>query len=224
MPPPRSDHLAPLFPAGAGVLCDAGPDTGDPDALPDVERQAISRAVESRRREFAAGRALARSLISRLGAPPGPIPVGPSRAPVWPRGIVGSIAHTAGVCVAAAGHEQRTRSIGIDVEPDAPLKAELWEPICTPAEQTWISSQPPEIRGKSARLLFSAKESLFKCLHPVTGVWVDFRDVTVTIHPAGRFVPEFLGPACAPGWSALPWCGRWVRAEGWILTAATLPA
>ena len=34
------------------------------------------------------------------------------------------------------------------------------------------------------RVLFSAKESVYKARHSVTGVWLDFHDAVVTMEPA----------------------------------------
>src|SRR6185436_3932671 len=82
--------------------------------LPDSLRTAIVK----RRVDFAAGRFCARAAM-RACAPDvaeDAVAIGADRAPVWPTGVVGSIAHTAGHAIAAAAKVEVARSVGIDVE------------------------------------------------------------------------------------------------------------
>ena len=60
------------------------------------------------------------------------------------------------------------------------------------------------------RLLFSAKESVYKAWFPLTGRWLGFEDADVTITPDGTFTARLLAepqhrarPASlAAGWPA----------------------
>lgn len=222
MPRLLDDQLtAGLFPAG--VLSVSSHDGAPEGELFHVEHESVARAVPARRAEFAAGRGLARRLLERLGVSPIPIPVGPGRAPVWPEGFIGSIAHTRGLCVAALARRADIRSLGIDAEPDEPLEPELWDTICTPAEVAWLGEQPGEGRGRLARILFSAKESVFKCQYPLTGEWLDFGDVTIRLGAAGEFTPHLPDRARKADLQGR-WLGRFVVREGWIMTAAWIPA
>src|SRR5262249_41084450 len=83
--------LRDLFPKGVCVVATNGVD--DPHPLMPGEVDAVSRAVPSRRREFALGRWCARRALGGLGIAPQSIPVGEGRAPTWPHGVVGSITH-----------------------------------------------------------------------------------------------------------------------------------
>ena len=64
---------------------------GEPGELFPEEVVHLDKAIASRRREFAAGRACAREALAKLGLPPVPILRGEKREPLWPQGIVGSL-------------------------------------------------------------------------------------------------------------------------------------
>lgn len=163
-----------------------GPNTGigvtDPtviSALWPEEAKAISRAIPKRQTEFAAGRRAARDALAQLGLAPSAIPQGADRAPVWPAGIAGSISHCAQCCIAVAAHNTDYQTLGVDVEPATALDLELVDVICTPSEQAWIADQPNP--GLAAKLIFSAKESVYKAQYPLTGKVIGFEAVTVKI-------------------------------------------
>ncbi|WP_352542194.1 hypothetical protein [Mesorhizobium sp. M0018] len=54
-------------------------------------------ALPLRGAEFLAGRAMADAALQALGQLTTEIPIGPDRAPVWPKGSVGSITHARGI-------------------------------------------------------------------------------------------------------------------------------
>jgi 4'-phosphopantetheinyl transferase EntD len=74
---------------------------GDELALLPQERDAFAGSVIKVRRASGAARLVARGLLLRLGLPEQAIPKSRSGMPVWPGGIVGSLAHDAQVAVAA---------------------------------------------------------------------------------------------------------------------------
>jgi 4'-phosphopantetheinyl transferase EntD len=206
----------------AAVLCDVVPVDGDPAALWPAEQTAIANAVASRRREFATGRLCARRLLEGLGLQAKPVPAASDRSPLWPAGAIGSIAHTATLCVVAVARSGGPLlSIGVDAEPDAPLEADLWATLCSPRELTRLLALPGEERGPTARLLFSAKECVYKCLHPVLRLPLEFHDVEVEFR-GPRFRAALLGQAAA--WPAAPLVGFHLRCAGSILTGMTLLA
>jgi 4'-phosphopantetheinyl transferase EntD len=144
------------------------------------ETAAIAQAVPKRRREFAAGRRAARAAMAKLGRPAQAVPMGPDRAPVWPQGIMGSIAHCDTVCMAAlidvTGEAQ---SVGLDVEPAVPLSPDLEHMICTETERGWLNTMPQEDRGLHAKQIFCAKEAFYKAQYPLTLKTLTFQDVTL---------------------------------------------
>jgi len=152
---------------------------GDEDALLPEEAASIASAAILRRRASGAARIVARELLERLGHGGAAIPRGASGAPVWPAGIVGSIAHDERVAVAAVGLARDIGSVGIDVEPAEQLPADMLDLIATPQETQNLSDDP--LRG---RLLFAAKEAVYKAAYPLDQVFLEFRDIEVDL--AGR--------------------------------------
>lgn len=162
-------------------------------------------AVPRRLREYAAGRAALRQAMAALGLPAKPIPMNRDRSPALPAGLAASITHGERACLAAA--MTGARSLGIDLEPDDPLPADLAAEILIPQEQG----------TPDARLIFSAKEALYKAQYPVSQTLFGFDAVVVVVAP-GTFVGTFL--RAVPGFPAgTRLSGRWTRAEGHILTA-----
>src|SRR5712691_1983212 len=90
---------------------------GDEDALLPEEAPAFAASVVKVRRASGAARIVARELLTRLGLPACALPKGPSGAPIWPAGVVGSLAHDARLALAAVGMSHDVGALGIDVEP-----------------------------------------------------------------------------------------------------------
>lgn len=143
------------------------------------EAEATRKMVEKRHREFAAGRAAARAAMADLSLPPVAIPMGHDRAPIWPEGLCGSISHCAGAAVALVAPLDRAATLGIDIEDDTPLDADLWPDILTAQEVDWLMRQPEPARGRHAKAIFSAKEAVYKAQYPLTGRMLRFQDVVI---------------------------------------------
>ncbi|WP_084354168.1 4'-phosphopantetheinyl transferase family protein [Primorskyibacter flagellatus] len=155
------------------------------------EAEATRKMVEKRHREFAAGRAAARAAMAELSLPPVAIPMGADRAPIWPEGLCGSISHCAGAAVAVVAPLDRAATLGIDIEDDTPLDADLWPDILTPQEVDWLMCQPEPTRGRHAKAIFSAKEAVYKAQYPLTGRVLGFDAVFLTPNST-EFQAEFL--------------------------------
>ncbi|WP_134016338.1 4'-phosphopantetheinyl transferase family protein [Litoreibacter halocynthiae] len=158
---------------GIGITDPRDPEQG----LLEAEYPAIASAVPKRRREYAAGRRAARAAMTELGLPPAPILTGTQREPLWPHGLVGSIAHCNTLCIAAVSLTHR--SIGLDVEPAVPLPSDLERIVCTPTERHWLKTLPINDRGLNARKIFSAKEAVYKAQYLVTSQMIGFEDVNI---------------------------------------------
>ena len=154
---------------------------GDPQELYPQEFEAIRNAVPRRQREFAAGRQAAREALAQIGWSPAAIPSAPDRSPVWPAGLVGSIAHNDRACIAIVGRQSEVGSAGIDLENDEPIAPDLWSIICTPAERAYIRSQPASVQGRVVTRLFSAKEAFYKWQYPLTHRMLEFQQVEVEL-------------------------------------------
>ena len=183
------------------------------------EAALVANAVPKRRDEFTTVRHCARTALASLDVPPAPILRGDRGAPVWPAGIVGSLTHCAGYRAAAVARDSEVTGIGIDAEVHGPLPAGVLDLVSLPAERdhlTALAASFPETFWE--RLLFSAKESVYKIWFPRTGEWLGFEEAELTFDPAGTFTARLLRPG---PFSSLP--GRFLVADGIVLTAIVLP-
>jgi 4'-phosphopantetheinyl transferase EntD len=200
--------------------------------LPDVElypeeAAVIARAADGRRREFATGRACARTALATLGVRAGPLVPGARGAPQWPPGVVGSITHCAGYRACAVALRRDVVTIGLDAEPHAELPGDVLPVVASEAEQARIAALAaarPEVAWD--RLLFSAKESVYKAWFPLTGRWLEFEEADVEFDPAReRFSARLLADGPVVNGAPLTGLeGRWLTGHGLLVTAIVLPA
>jgi 4'-phosphopantetheinyl transferase EntD len=212
-----------LLPAGV-VAVEAFEDVPDEAVFPG-EEDLIAKAVESRRREFVTARRCARDALAKLGYAPVAIGVGPKREPKWPAGLVGSITHTTGFRAAAVAPQSVVASIGIDTEQNGPLPDGVEKLVATAAEREMLAALSLAFPATHwRRLLFSAKESIYKAWYPLTGRWLGFEDVCLTIDPAGTFAAKFLvdGARLGGGPPLTAVNGRFMSMRGLISTAAII--
>jgi 4'-phosphopantetheinyl transferase EntD len=182
-----------------------------------AEARCLGDAVESRRSEFTTGRACARRALERLGMRPVGIGAGRRGEPLWPAGVVGSITHCRGYCACAVARSGEIASVGIDAEPHAPLPEGVLDAVSSPLERVWLPREPGD--ACMDRLLFSAKEAVYKAWYPLTRRSLGFEDVAVAIDPrAGSFSARLLvdGPVRQVD-------GRWRVEDGIVVTAAVVP-
>lgn len=149
---------------------------GDENALLRDEAAAFATSVVKVRRASGAARIVARQLLARLGHPECPIPRAASGAPVWPGDVVGSLAHDARVAVAAVAASRDVGALGIDVEPAECLPSELLDLVATPQERLEIGDDP--LQG---RLLFAAKEAVYKAVYPLDRMFLEHHDVQINL-------------------------------------------
>ncbi|MFD3762258.1 4'-phosphopantetheinyl transferase [Streptomyces sp. NPDC058622] len=209
-------------------------------ALFPEERAVIGRAVAARQREFATVRHCARQALSALGHPPGPLLPGERGAPRWPEGVVGSMTHCAGYRAAAVAPRRDVRTLGIDATPHGPLPRGVLAEVAGEEERRHLaelSRVRPEVHWD--RVLFSAKEALYKAWFPLYGShgtrW-GFRDANVRLCPGRKVFRARLpatgtgpgggdgGVGCGGGGvgcgdNSPIWKGRWLTARGLVLTA-----
>lgn len=201
----------------------------DPDAtlFPD-EQVVIVNAVEGRRREFATGRTCARAALARLGQRAVAVLRGPGGAPQWPEGIVGSIAHCDGYRVAAVALAKDVVSLGVDAEPNEPLPNDgMLDLIASHEERVRLRELAIGTSGTSwDRLLFCAKESVYKTWFPLARRWLGFESADVVIDASeGTFVAHLLVPGPLVNGSPLTVLrGRWLLCRGLLVTAIVVPA
>jgi len=167
---------------------------GDELALLPEERPAFAKSVIKVQRASGAARTVARGLMQRFGIAPQPVLKAAAGMPLWPQGLVGSIAHDATVAVAALARGADFLSIGVDIEPAEALPSDLLHLIATSRELADTTDAP--LRG---RLLFAIKEAVYKAVYPLDGTFLEHHDVKVNL-PArtaavrnGRSVPFRYG-------------------------------
>uniref|UniRef100_A0AAU2JZ10 4'-phosphopantetheinyl transferase superfamily protein n=1 Tax=Streptomyces sp. NBC_00049 TaxID=2903617 RepID=A0AAU2JZ10_9ACTN len=200
-------------------------------ALFPEEASLVVTSVPQRRREFTSVRVCARLAMADLGLPPVPVLPGPRGEPGWPEGVVGSMTHCAGYRAAAVARSSDIRSLGIDAEPHRPLPGDVLEAIALPAERGRVlraarsGTDDGDIHWD--RLLFSAKESVYKAWFPLTGARLEFEDADIEFRrtpgttPGGVFHARLL--RTAPGAPAA-FDGRWLVRDSLALTAVVVPA
>ena len=131
----------------------------------------------AKRRASGAARLVARDLLTELGADAAaPLTRSPSGAPEWPAGVIGSLAHDDDFAVAAVARRGLLAGLGVDVEPAEPLPADLVDLVLSAAEQR-------ETKGDRVkqRLVFVAKEAVYKAIHPLDGTPLEYGDIEIAL-------------------------------------------
>jgi 4'-phosphopantetheinyl transferase EntD len=191
------------------------------------EDDLIAKAVPGRRSEFITARRCAREALGRLGYPPVVIRPGPGREPQWPDGIAGSITHCTGYRAAAVARTRDLAAVGIDAEPHGPLPAGVAASVTVAGEPEMLdrlARSAPSVHWD--RVLFSAKEAIYKAWYPLTHRWLGFEEARLSVDPAtGTFTGHLLvdGTRLDGGPALTEMHGRYLVADGLVLTATTVP-
>lgn len=195
------------------IACRAGPIEAFSGILDPKEESLVANAVEKRHREFRAGRYAARDALVQLGRSPQPILAAKDRQPIWPDGMTGSISHSDSHVAVLAAHANNWAGLGVDIEPDTPIKDAVAMRILRPEER----GEP-----QFAKLIFAIKEAGYKALYPRYGRFIGFEDARTKIEGdvCGAFEIEMLlsdweGPDLLQG--------RWTRSEGHWMAAVSIP-
>lgn len=203
-----------------GVVCAVAPPKPKDAYLYPEEYLYVAGAPSHRRIEFATGRTLARLALKKLGVSAQPIKRDADRRPIWPENIVGSITHCKGLAFVAVANQQVARSLGIDAEIRLPLEERLIQRICTKRE---IACNTKSSIDKECwpRLLFSAKESVYKNVSSLFGTSLLFQDLSIIPEikdGSFRVIPESQRA------HSLPWrqfSGRYAITDSHIITAGS---
>jgi len=184
------------------------------------EAAAVARAVDKRKHEFTTVRACAREALAKLGRPAVPILPGLRGAPGWPDGIVGSMTHCDGYRAAALAERTDVTTIGIDAEPHAALPEGVFGVISLPSERATVAeltAADPSVHWD--RLLFCAKESVYKAWFPLTERFLNFEEAAIELRRGGTFTAKILVEGPPNGFE-----GRWLVSDGILLTTIAVPA
>lgn len=190
---------------------------------PDLER-----ASTARRAAFVAGRACARSALQRI-APTSAneqLPIGADRAPVWPAGFIGSISHTDGFACAAVARTADASGVGLDSEWIVPseMTGVMRAQIATIGELEALRARANLDDCVLLTIIFSAKESLFKCLYPKVGRLFGFHAAAIVDISTGEASFRAELREQVGDWSrGAVLEGRYLVGDGLVHTALTLP-
>ncbi len=183
-----------------------------------AEANAAEKMWPKRLREFAHGRTCARLALARLGFPECVIPVGEHRAPIWPDAIVGSISHSGEHAAAVVARKSEFQGLGVDLEVNEPLNETLLQMVCRPEELDWLNRAKEKLI--LAKIIFSAKECVYKCIWPTVRHFVEFHEIEIRLDTrAGSF-------SALPHSTSLPAdlvrnvCGRYTQTDELIISAA----
>ena len=214
-----------LFPEPVITIAVTGSAASEDAHLHPDEAACIERVGAKRRQEFTMGRNLARRALAQLGIDNFALLSDGDRVPRWPEGVVGSISHCAGCCAVVVAKRGRILSLGLDVERAERLEDALVARICTPREIERASERPPPEGVDWGKLVFSAKESAYKCYFPLARKLLGFQDMEIEFSAdAASFEARLLREdAPGPG-GARCFSGRAAWTPDFVLAGVVLEA
>ncbi len=171
-----------------GVMARLDGATPDPTPIQAEEARYVANAMARRRHEFLVGRACAHAALAAMGCDAGAIAVGAHREPLWPTGVVGSIAHGGDWAGAVVAPAEQARGLGLDIEPVEPsVPPGVEHLVLTAAERGRLPTDEPQARLQ-AKVTFMAKECVYKALYPSTGWFLEHSDIDIDLDlAAGRW-------------------------------------
>jgi enterobactin synthetase component D len=187
----------------------------------------LERAVPRRQLHFRAGRYCATKAMLRLDPSLAGRDVGrrADGVPLWPEGVVGSITHTEGVAAAAVASTRHVMALGIDTERimSESQAREVSRLVAWPVELVHGRSAGMT-RLEALTLVFSAKESIFKCLSRIVGRRFDFHDVRIVHVVPGTFTARVVCTLSDSFRVNTTLHGRFACESFWIHTGVVLTA
>ncbi len=130
------------------------------------------------------------------------------REPIWPDGVVGSIAHAAGRGVALVAPSERSDGVGIDLEARRPAP-EFADLVPRAEERSWLDDLDDGEQRDALLALFSSNESIYKAFFPRVGTFFGF-DAASLVPTQNGFTAQLvadLDPDYPPHRTFDVWCG-----------------
>ncbi len=180
----------------------------------------VEKACKERKKQFTAGRLAVRKALAQLDVVSFPLLNADSGLPIWPDKIVGSIAHSKKYCGVAVARKEAIKSIGLDIELAGRIKKETWPLIFTAGEIKFLELlASEEERLLISSLIFSAKECFYKFQYPLTGLWLDFKDIEVNLNlERHRFSIHNWGELNAFFRHPNNFSGNFIFEQGYVIT------
>lgn len=158
--------------------------------------ESLESAVPQRQAEFIAGRYCAsRAMAQLIPGRTDIVAMAADRSPAWPRHLIGSITHSDGFVSAAVALQDAIVALGIDSEKMLTTREceEIEEAVCTSHELDFLhETSGAHNRAEIMTLIFSGKESVYKCLHPIVQRFIEFQEVELSSIDAARGVFTFV--------------------------------
>ena len=190
--------------------------------LSEEHAEAESFGSQKRRDEFTLGRICAHRALSRFGLESEPIlRNSETREPCWPNSVWGSISHSAGFAAVAVGLKKEINGIGLDLESfSSSLDIKISRHVCVASELEWLGSLKIKQARRALRIIFSAKESIFKCLYPRTKTYFSFKDAEVSVNDdENKFSFKILKSFPCKIQQNFPQHGRYAEMDKMLLTS-----
>ena len=187
------------FPEFISFFCEHLSDSIDFLLHPEEEKISASFGSSKRRAEFSLGRYCAHRALSKFELESVPILRNTeSREPYWPKSVRGSITHSEGFAAAAVGLAKDVSGIGIDLESlSRVVDFNIRRHVCVDKEQEFMESLTAEQASRYLRIIFSAKESIFKCFFPISQTYLSFQDAAIIIDEKKFEFSFVLSKACS---------------------------
>ena len=161
------------------------PESAFPDAHVDPT---LDGAVPKRRLQYAAGRHCALTALRGLGLDVSRVDRGADGLPVWPAGVAGSISHCDDLACAVVVNTSDARAAGLDVERVVSRRrAARVGPLVVDRDELLSARAAGIDEALAVTLLFSAKETLFKCLFPIVRRWFGYSAARIQPNEDGSF-------------------------------------
>ncbi|MCH2270834.1 MAG: 4'-phosphopantetheinyl transferase superfamily protein [SAR324 cluster bacterium] len=167
--------------------------------LPEEEIFLKTIGSSKRQAEFTLGRRCVHQALSKFKLESAPVLRNPeTREPCWPESVRGSITHSGKIAAAAVGWTKDISGIGIDLESfSREIDFNISRHVCVETELIRLKSLPAEQAKRDLRIIFSAKESIFKCLFPISQTYLYFKDAKITINEDNAEFSFVLSKACS---------------------------
>ena len=134
--------------------------------------------------------------------------------------------HCAGYRAAAVARSDKLCGLGIDAEPHAAVPEGALELVLRDEERARLlafADAYPDLHWD--RILFCAKEAVYKAWFPLTRRWLGFTDVSTTLHLDGTFLARLhVPPPSVAGLDSDSFRGRWAVGRGLVVAATSVPA
>jgi len=186
------------FPEFISFFCEHLSDSTDFLLHPEEEVISASFGSSKRRDEFSLGRYCAHRALSKFELESVPIlRTAETREPCWSKSVRGSITHSEGFAASAVGLAKDVYGIGIDLESmSRVVDFNIRRHVCVDKEREFLESLPIEQANRYLRIIFSAKESIFKCFFPISQTYIYFQDAEIIIDEKNSEFSFSLSKAC----------------------------